>query len=368
MFQASLLSALTGAFVIETEKNLSEDPIVTAAVLLSHIAMQINASTVLPPSTLQPFSNPPQNARAVNSLLYLSLGFSLSNVIVGLLCLQWLRELRADTPGIPDRTYTSVHFVRHIGFQKWGAKGLVSTLPLLLLFSLTCFFTGLLCHVSKADWVVSVPVGIVVGITFAVLLLTTLLPAAVIAGCTAFHPGLIAKSGSFPPIPPFQSLQSWIVLQFAVTILGSPIFKKVTTYPGRLRSLKFCPDWGHLSWHWGTDVASVDPVILPFLHSSGNSSTFDDIALCLTDNLGPQQSLDRDPVRKEIQTLCNFIELYFQRLPSCTSRDLYNKLATQLVQYFNGGGDFVDLGFPVTTFAMNILCLLPGTALHISPY
>jgi len=327
--------------------------------------MQLNASSILPHSSLQPFSSPPPNARVVNSLLYVSLGLSLSNVTLGLLCLQWLRELKSDTPGVPDSLYTYVHCVRHTGFRKWGAKGLVSALPLLLLSSLTCFFAGLLCHVSTTDWVVSIPFGVVLGVTFAVLVLTTLLPAAVIAGHAAFHRGILSKSGGYLPIPPFHSLQSWISLQLFVTILRNAIFKKLITFPDSLRQLKHCPDWGRVSFYWHDRTESSDPILLPFLHSSGSPSSFEDVTLCLFDTQVSKQFPDGNAVRMKIQTLQYFIEQYSKKLPSATLQDLYTKLAIQLIHYFNDGGDFSDLGPPVIKFAMNIDILSTGAALHI---
>ena len=328
--------------------------------------MQLNSSIVLPPSTLQPFSNPPPNAQVINSLLYVSLGFSLSNVTLGLLCLQWLRELKADNPGIPDRGYTYVHAVRHTGFQKWGGKVIISALPLLLLSSLTCFFAGLVCHVlSTTDWVVSIPVGVVLGATFAVLVLTTLLPAIVVAGCAAFHKGLLAKSGGYPPIPPFHSLQSWISLQLAVTILRSAIFKKFITSPYSLRKLKHCPDWGRVTAYWRFSAASTDPILLPFLHSSGNTSRFDDITLCLFDIPVFEQCLHPNPVQQKMQILHYFIEKYSKELPPATLQDLNNNIAAHLVRYINDGGDFSHLDDPIIKFAMDIVISSMSTSLHI---
>ena len=327
--------------------------------------MQLNASSVLPPSTLQPFSNPSPNAQVVNSLLYVSLGFSLSNVTLGLLCLQWLRELKTDNPGIPDRGYTYVHAVRHIGFQKWGAKAIISALPLLLLSSLTCFFAGLLCHISTTDWVVSIPVGVVLGATFAVLVLTTLLPAVVIAGCAAFHRGQTAESGGYPPIPPFYSLQSWIPLRLAVTILGSPILKKLTRFDVQLGELKRCPDWGRVASFWQRGCASDDPILLPFLHSSSNPSRFDDVALCLLDIPDYKQSPNANPVQQKMQTLHYFIERYSKELPPATLEDLNANIATHLVHYFNDGGDFSNLDSLIIEFAMDIEILSRSMSLHI---
>ena len=336
-----MLSGLTGAFVIETQKNLSEDPIVTTAVLLSHIATQLNASIALPTTTLQPFSSPPPNARLINSLLYVSLGFSLSNVTLGILCLQWLRELKTDTPSVSDMRYNALHHVRHTGFQKWGAKGLVTALPLLLLSSLTCFFAGLLLHVSETDRIVSLPVSVVLGATFAVPVLTTLVPAVVIVGYTGFHPG--AVTGGYPPIPPFLSLQSWIALQTAVSILRSSIFKKLVRFPVALRELMNCTDWGHVSLNWQLHVASIDLILPPLVYSSSSSSGIDDIVLCLYDTQALKRVPEGNPVQMKIQALRYLIAKYSKELSSHTLKDLQIRLVGEIVHYLNDGGDVAAL-------------------------
>ena len=302
--------------------------------------MQLNASIALPPTTLQPFSNPPPNARAVNSLFYASLGFSLSNVTLGLLCLQWLRELKADTTVVPDRDFPGLHWVRHHGFQTWGAKGLVNALPLLLLSSLTCFFAGLLIHISTTDWVVSLPVSVVLGVTFAILILTTLLPAVVIARYAAFHPG--GYGGGYPPIPPFHSLQSWIALHLTITLLKGAIFKNVAMLRMSLQELKQCPDWGRVSLYWQGFAATNRPILLPLVHSIGNPSRMHDVTLCLDDVEGV--AANPNSPEAKITILRTFVGDYSKWLPSRTQDDLKIQLVIRLTNYFNGGADLADIG------------------------
>ena len=326
--------------MIETQKDLSEDPIVTSTLLLSHIAIQLNSSIALPHTTLQPFVGSPPNARAINSLLYVSLGFSLSNVTLGLLCLQWLRELKSDTPGITDSDYTGIRNLRHDGFQKWGAKGIISTLPLLLLASLTCFFAGLLLHVLSTDWVVSLPVFIVIGATFSMLVLTTVIPAVVVAGYAAFHPGGLA--GSFPPLPPFHSLQSWIALQTSFALLSSPIFKRVKLKRGTVHMLRQCPDWGRIDLYWDIFCTVKDSLFLPLILSTDTPSNMDDVVACL-DDTDPLPNLNLSPLGLKIRTLRDCIKAYSSKLPSSAENQLISELLTHLVQYLNSGADLSDI-------------------------
>jgi len=232
--------------------------------------------------------------------------------------------------------------MRHDGFQRWRAKDIVSTLPLLLLASLTCFFGGLLLHVSTADWVVLLPVCVVIGFTFSVLVSTTLLPAIIITKCAAFHP--VELAGSYPPIPPFHSLQAWIVLRLIVAILKSTILKKVNTYRGTLRTLARCPDWAHVNFFWYTKSRSgVDEsFFLPLILSTDKLPKMDDVTACLYDIFPPPRNTDATGLK--IQTLRYFIRTYDNKLPPSARIQLISQLLTQLVYYFNKGADLSDIG------------------------
>lgn len=350
MRKASLLSALTGAFIIETQKQLSEDPVVTAAILLSHIVRQLNSSISLPPTSLDSFVQPSPGARAVNSLFFTSLGLSLGNVTLGLLCLQWIRGLQLEPPDILTKDYPSFHCARHHGFRKWGAKGLIMALPLLLLGSLVCFFAGLLFFVSTEDWVVAAPLHVVLVTIFTILVVTTILPAIVLVGYTAFHHG--ADSEDYAPLPPFRSLQSWIVLQIGLylsrTKVTNTLFRvlNVVVYDGSVSDLWQCPDWGRIDMTWlkfTKNFLAKEKLVLPLILSTGHDEDMEVIRRCYEES-SLKSSTKSDADHRKLEVFRRFIQ-YGTKLPPNTLRQLYTCHIGNLVRIINEGTlKFSDLG------------------------
>ncbi|KDR82266.1 hypothetical protein GALMADRAFT_22842, partial [Galerina marginata CBS 339.88] len=96
---AGLFSAVVTAFVVESYKNLQQDPNDALVALVSQLVTRLespsgNTST---PSSLM-FSNvnsafsPAPSSIRVNILWFISLVLSLTTVLVGIVSLQWLRE------------------------------------------------------------------------------------------------------------------------------------------------------------------------------------------------------------------------------------------------------------------------------------
>jgi len=351
-----LLSALTGAFVIETGKQLSEDPAVLSTFLLSQIVVQLNASIVLPSASLHQFAGPSPNTRAVNSLLYVSLALSLANVTLGLLCLQWIRELKSDPPGILDADYPSIRCVRYHGLEKWGAKGIVNSLPVLLLASLVCFFAGLLFHVFAEDWVVAVPASVVLSATFAILVLTTILPAIVVIRYTAFHPG--GGVGAYGTMPPFRSLQSWLVLQLGIWFVQSTLLKSARAFRSSLRDLQQCPDWARIDFLWTqftkTSI-SQEKLLLPLILSAGDNVGMEVILNCYQDDFGPIATASL--TNQRLDAFRHFASSYAGRLPPNTLEHVSNGLIDNLVRLVNDGVEFADLADLSVELSLD-LCLV----------
>ena len=156
---------------MESQKRLSEDPTLTSAVVLLQIARQLNESIGLPDTRLKAFGRPSPVERAFNSLFYASLGLSLANVTLGLLCMQWIRGMKYESPGTPSDNYPALRFCRYLGFEQWGAKGIIAALPLLLLSALLTFCAGLLAFASDGDWIASIPLYIILPSIVSVVLL-----------------------------------------------------------------------------------------------------------------------------------------------------------------------------------------------------
>ena len=203
-YQASLLSAVTASFAVETQKDLQGDPEKVTTFLLAKLVQAQLPNESLP--NIDMIQGPPEAGttdRATNGLLFISLAFSLAVVTLGLLCLQWIREYSRNLGRLSPQDYFQVRLIRDTSFKKWRIEGIVSLLPFLLQLALVSFFAGLIIFLFGADHSVAIPTCIILGITFAFLVVTTLLPIV-----HAYSGRLFER---FHP-PPFRSPQAWFFL------------------------------------------------------------------------------------------------------------------------------------------------------------
>jgi len=218
---------------------LYEDPTKTSALALLQILKQLNQSLDLE-TTIEPFTKATLSNKLINVFWFTSLALSLATATIGLLCLQWIQEYKKDAPHLPHEKYFDVRHFRHIGFERWGAKAIISLLPLLLILSLVTFFGGLLAFLGTISWTVAIPVYIVLLSTFALLLYTTFAPG-IAALCVCFS----TQTDQFIN-PPFRSLQSWVVLKFMLGIAW--VFRRRRD----LKRLLECHDWIRVDSQWTT--------------------------------------------------------------------------------------------------------------------
>ncbi|ESK83382.1 hypothetical protein Moror_15633 [Moniliophthora roreri MCA 2997] len=139
---AGLFSAVVTAFAIESYQWLLESPADTTVALLMQISMQLNASQVILPERAS-FKADASSIR-INSYWFLSLVFSLTSALFGLLCKQWLREHQRDPPTRTPGEALALRQLRQESFEKWGVPSLLSALPILLEVALLLFFAGVL--------------------------------------------------------------------------------------------------------------------------------------------------------------------------------------------------------------------------------
>ncbi|KAK7043849.1 hypothetical protein VNI00_008014 [Paramarasmius palmivorus] len=137
---AGLFSAVVTAFTIESYQWLEEDPADTTVALLMQISMQLNASNI---SERPPFEADSSSIR-INCFSFLSLIFSLTSALFGLLCKQWVREHQRDTQTRTPGEALALRQLRRDSAEKWGVSSFVSALPILLEVALLFFFAGLL--------------------------------------------------------------------------------------------------------------------------------------------------------------------------------------------------------------------------------
>ncbi len=213
--QAGLFSGVVTAFAIESYHSVEEDPADLTVVLLKTIIHQLDNMTHPRPGAavdLDPHTATiSRSAKQINTLWFLSLTMSLSTVMAGILCLQWLREFGRDA-NVPHREDVGLHYMRYEGMKKWHVFKILSALPLLLITALVLFFAGLVEVLWEVDKVAAILVTIMVGVAFAFILMTTLLPT---LQCLYI---CIFPSARFTQCP-YKSPQAW-TLQKSVGLLA----------------------------------------------------------------------------------------------------------------------------------------------------
>ncbi|TEB20697.1 hypothetical protein FA13DRAFT_202294, partial [Coprinellus micaceus] len=184
---AGLFSAIVTGFTIESSKRLEADPQEATAAALLVVLRQLDSiarqnSTALPAlisNPVDPFQVPPY-AVHVNVCWYLSLILSLTAVLVGILCLQWLREHLKSSTASTDPDLIAPSFVlRSLRVQllnSWGIPILVASLPILLLVSLCLFFAGLWILLWNINKTVAIAASGAISVTVFILLATSILP------------------------------------------------------------------------------------------------------------------------------------------------------------------------------------------------
>jgi len=201
-FQAGLFSATVTAFTVESYKWLAEEPEDTSTQLLAFIATQLSNAT-LPPHLNQvpPYTVQPSDVR-INTAWFLSLTLSLTTVLVGILCLQWIREFQRDAT-LPHKEAVGLRQMRYEGLLHWRVPQILSALPVILQCSLILFFIGLLDLLWSRDHIlVAASVSALVGFVMIFLVITTVLPALQYLLASDRHLRI--------PQCPYKSPQSWL--------------------------------------------------------------------------------------------------------------------------------------------------------------
>lgn len=178
--QAGLLAATVTAFIIDSYKNLQEDPVSKSNWLLEQVLLEIrNANTgnatdnsLLP--TPQTFTPSALNIR-LNIFWFMSLSLSLATVLIGILCSQWLREYQRYTR-LPPKEGISVRQLRYDGLMAWKVPNILMSLPVLLQLSLILFFLGLLDLLWNLNYIVASFVTAVAGFAILFVVVATFLP------------------------------------------------------------------------------------------------------------------------------------------------------------------------------------------------
>jgi len=282
----------------------------------------------LPDSELTAFGGPSAVERAFNSLFSASLALSLANVTLGLLCLQWIRGMKYEPPGLYSRAYPDFRHGRYLGFERWGAKSIMSALPLLLLAALLTFFAGILAFASDNDWISSIPLYVILPSVIAIALFTTFAPGIVIVLNSAFR-----KGSNFPSVPPFRSLQSWIAMKGLIHIVQA-ISSVLKVHPfGAFLSLHKCLDWGQIDLLWSSWAIkdSEGVFLLPIIISAGSAEDMNVIS-----NIFEESGITTEPAFRKLRILRE-LACYSERLPAITKGSIGRFLFAELVGLINVG-------------------------------
>ena len=100
----------------------------------------------------------------------------MATVLIGILCMQWLREFKRDAARSHKNTI-SIRQMRFDGLLAWKVPLILSLLPILLQFALVLFFAGVLELLWARNFVVAVTISVASGSVMFILLATTVLPA-----------------------------------------------------------------------------------------------------------------------------------------------------------------------------------------------
>ncbi|KAF8949894.1 hypothetical protein BDZ97DRAFT_1689529, partial [Flammula alnicola] len=91
---AGLFSAVVTSFAVDLYKMLQQDSGNMSAYILSVISTQLGNGSLLNQTLSPPSSSPNGPVIRINIFWFVSLSLSLTTVLLGTTCMQWLREYR----------------------------------------------------------------------------------------------------------------------------------------------------------------------------------------------------------------------------------------------------------------------------------
>ncbi|KAI3605694.1 hypothetical protein WG66_012031 [Moniliophthora roreri] len=219
---AGLFSAVVTAFLIEAYQWLSEDPADTTVALLTHISIQLNAPQTMPLERSK--FEPDASSIRINCWWFLSLVFSLTSALFGLLCKQWLREQQRDPPTRSPAEALALRQIRRDGFEKWGVSPFLSVLPILLEVALLFFFVGILDLLWARHPIPFAFCLVSVTLSAGLYFVTTFLPVLALflrlrRSTVSDELGFLEFTPSYHFICPYKSPQAWAIYQILFKVL-----------------------------------------------------------------------------------------------------------------------------------------------------
>ncbi|KAF4612232.1 hypothetical protein D9613_003859 [Agrocybe pediades] len=183
---AGLFAATVVAFIVVSYQLLLPAPDMMMK-SLQHIAVSLVAECNLLNATCTLRSNTPVSSSPnafkpspavlrMNISWFMAMTLSLCTVLIGTICLQWIREYQRNTRLGPKRAL-AVRQMRHDGFIEWKVPFICSLLPVLLQASLLLFFWGLLEFLWMLNTTLTVLVSIIIAAAVFFMVATIVAPA-----------------------------------------------------------------------------------------------------------------------------------------------------------------------------------------------
>ncbi|XP_006457483.1 hypothetical protein AGABI2DRAFT_181675 [Agaricus bisporus var. bisporus H97] len=224
---ASLFLGIVTAFSTMTLGWIRVDDRKVSTALLGDIVTLLNntdARGTIPPRDVTNLNFVPRNSDiVVNQMWFLSMTLSLSAVVAGTLCLQWLSAFRRKE--LKQRPFIDALALRQLRFEGlmgWGVPQVPAFLLLTVQGSLVLFAIGLIYLLWSVDNRVAIPVVLVGGAAAIFLTITAIMPLLQSAI------GWIFPSTLIVPQCPYKSPVSWILHR------GCILLSIIVTFP-------FCP-------------------------------------------------------------------------------------------------------------------------------
>ncbi|PSR71579.1 hypothetical protein PHLCEN_2v12543 [Hermanssonia centrifuga] len=188
---AGLFSAVLTAFVVPAYGMLQQDNTQVSADILARISAKLDSFQITPSFINSTVSHNPSasfesassfivstSARWINILWFLSLLFSLSSALFGILAKQWIREyLQWNQTTASPRENILLRQLRSEAWVKWKVPAGIAAIPALLEVAVVLFLVGLIVFVWTLDFVVALVISIAAGIILIAAFIVTTLPA-----------------------------------------------------------------------------------------------------------------------------------------------------------------------------------------------
>lgn len=221
------------SFAIEALDWLRDDPNTT---LLQNVVQLLNQTAPIGVQVDPGLGDLKHYELRVNQLWLLSMVLSLSAVIFGTLCLQWLSAFRhADDKYKAGPDTLALRQVRHEGLWAWGVPHIPALLIVIVQAALVFFIVGLLFLLWNVNRHAALPVAIVSGISTFAVVWTMFLPVILSVVCY-IKPSL----GKIICQCPYKNPWTWITHR-GFTSLAIMVSFLFTLTPSSIHS--WIPSW-----------------------------------------------------------------------------------------------------------------------------